>query len=79
MNVALFAIDQGDADNYKRVYPDIADAKVFIVDDPSRMEGYRVHAAHATPRARDHERYEEAWWTMFYNYQHTSRLAPRVI
>jgi hypothetical protein len=79
MNAALLAVNQADADDYQRIYPDTADAKVFMVDEPRKMEGYRVHAVHATHEARHHEGYEEAWWTMHVNRTHTTRLAPRIL
>jgi hypothetical protein len=50
-----------------------------MVDDPSRMEGYRAHAVHATPEARHHDEYVKAWWVMHNNYVLSSRLAPRVL
>jgi hypothetical protein len=76
---ALLAVSPKDAEKYKRIFPDIADAKVFYVDDPSRMQGYRCTAAYATPLARFHKGYEKAWYTMHNNYTLCNVGAPRVL
>lgn len=79
LSVALIAADQDDADRYQSIYPDIADAKVFFVAQYRRMEGARVSAVHATPRARMHRDYSMAYLIMRLNYVLCNDKAPRVL
>jgi hypothetical protein len=76
---ALLATTPKDAEKYQRTFPDLADAKVFYVDDPSRMEGCRLHEAYATPLARYHDGYDKAWWTLYNAYTLCTGKAPRIL
>lgn len=79
MRPALIAADELDAAEYKRIYPDIEDAKVFMVQGARRMEGFRPSAVYATPKARYHEDFEEAFHIMRNNFVLCNRTAPRIL
>lgn len=76
---ALIAANELDAAEYKRIYPDIEDAKVFMVAGARRMEGFRPSAVYATPKARHHEDFEKAYYTMRNNFVLCNRTAPRIL
>lgn len=79
MRAALIAASEPDAADYKRRYPDIEDAKVFMVTKPRMIEGFRPNAVYATLEARRHKDFEEAFHTMRNNFVLCNRTAPRIL
>jgi len=79
MRDTLLAVSEADANNYMGIYPDLLGARVFIVSQPERMQGARVQAVYATPEARHHAGYEEAYRTMLNSYLLCTKKAPRIL
>lgn len=76
----LLAVSEEDAETYRSHRSgDVQTARVVMVVDRRRLDGIRISGAYATPRARNHPDYREAYHKLKNAFILCNREAPRIV